>query len=66
MSISKSLPIVLDCSQIFDIGVNRKFDFKQGRKFSWDLRNEISGGNRLFRLPCNMLVGPHFDYACIV
>ena len=34
---------------IFEMGVNRKFDFRQVWKFCWDLSNVISGGNWLFR-----------------
>ena len=37
---------------IFEMGVNRKFDFRQFWKFCWDLSNVISGGNRLFRWGC--------------
>ena len=37
---------------IFEMGVNRKFDFWQVWKFCWYLSNAISGGNWLFRWYC--------------
>ena len=37
---------------IFEMGVNRKFDFRRIWKFCWGLSNVISGGNWLFRWVC--------------
>ena len=37
---------------LFEMGVNRKFDFRQIWKFCWGLSNVISGGNWLFRWDC--------------
>ena len=58
MPISESLPIVnltpvilkTFLKYIFEVGVNRKFDFRWVGMFCWDLSNVISGGNWLFRL----------------
>ena len=42
------------CSKkhIHDMGMNRKFDFRQDGKFCWDLSDGISGGNWLIRWDC--------------
>ena len=45
MSISK-INIENFFKYIFEMGVNRKFDFRRNLKFCWDLSNAISGGNR--------------------
>ena len=37
---------------IFEMGVNRKFDFRWVWKFCWDLSNVTSSGNWLFRWDC--------------
>ena len=61
MSISETLyiinltPVILEnfgSIYLFEIGVNRKFDFRWIWKFCWGLSNFISGGNWLFRWDC--------------
>ena len=42
---------------IFEMGVNRKFDFRWVWKFCWDLSNVILVGNWLFRWDCVFQVG---------
>ena len=51
MPISETLHIVTltPVKYIFEMGVNRKFDFKWLWKFCWDWSNVISVGNWLFR-----------------
>ena len=39
-------------NMVFEMGVNRTFDFRQVWKFCWDLSNLISCGNWLFRWDC--------------
>ena len=48
---------------ILEMGVNRKFDFKQAWKFCWDISNVISaGGNWLFRWDCGGALYPSVNY----
>ena len=42
---------------IFEIGVNRNFDFRRVWKFCWALSNAISGGNWLLSWDCVFLGG---------